>query len=211
LPYHLFIILKQLKFFTMKKQSFLQMLMGMSMLASIVLGFTSCQQDEAVGTSNTPISMRTSPPDVPALIEVPAGHEVSHHTYAEGVQVYVSTETSPGVYAWVFREPIADLYANAGFNGQVGTHYAGPSWESNSGSKVVGARVNGITVDPDAIPWLLLRAVSSSGPGVYDGTSFIQRVNTVGGKAPATGAHAGNVGEELHVYYTAEYYFYKPV
>jgi len=42
--------------------------------------------------------------------------------------------------------------------------YAGPTWESNDGSKAVGevkAKVNG--PDPNAIPWLLLSAKSTSG------------------------------------------------
>ena len=73
----------------------------------------------------------------------------------------------------------------------------------------MAARLEGVTVDPNSIPWLKLGAVSESGPGVFDNTTHVLRVNTVGGKAPSTGANAGNVGEELHIPYTAEYYFYK--
>jgi hypothetical protein len=121
-----------------------------SMALSAFLFIPSCQLDEPVHSS-APIANRTPAPDVPAILQVPAGQEVSYHTYATGVQVYVSTETAPGVFNWVFKAPVADLFANAAFNGQVGTHYAGPTWESNSGSKVVAARLQGITVDPDAI------------------------------------------------------------
>ena len=42
-----------------------------------------------------------------------------------------------------------------------------------------------VTVDPNAIPWLRLHAVSTEGPGIFADTTFIQRVNTTGGKAPA--------------------------
>lgn len=178
-------------------------------MASVLI--TSCQKEDTNLIPNDPITARTPPPDVPALLQVPAGNEVSFHTYATGVQVYVCRETSPGVYAWVFKAPIAALYANANYNGQVGTHYAGPTWESNSGSKVVGVRLQGVTVDPTAIPWLLLQAVSSQGPGVFEGTTYIQRTNTTGGLAPTTGANAGSVGQEVSVAYTAEYFFYTAI
>jgi hypothetical protein len=71
----------------------------------------------------------------------------------------------------------------------------------------VGAVVDRCTHDASAIPWLLLRAVSSEGPGVFDGVTYIQRINTVGGNAPAQAG--GVVGEEARVPYTTEYLFYK--
>jgi hypothetical protein len=64
-------------------------------------------------------------------------------------------------------------------------------------------------VDPDAIPWLLLAAVpaSTEGPGIFADTTYIQRVNTSGGKAPSV---TGNfVGQVARVPYTADYYFYR--
>ncbi len=137
-------------------------------------------------------------------IQVEAGNKVAFHTYAIGVQVYRWNGT-----AWAFVEPVANLYADRGFRGQVGTHYAGPTWESNSGSKVVGRRVvnTGCTPDANAIPWLKLETVSSDGPGIFNGVTFIQRVNTTGGVAPAAPGTA--VGEEARVPYTAEYFFYR--
>ena len=177
-------------------------------LAFATFSFTSCEQEDTISVS-APITTRSTAPEVPSILEVGEGFEVSFHTYAEGVQVYVSTETAPGVYGWVFKEPIATLYSNAAMTGVVGNHYAGPTWESNSGSTVVAARLEGVTVDPTAIPWLKLGAVTESGPGIFDNTTHIQRVNTVGGKAPATGANASNVGDEIQIPYTAEYYFYK--
>ena len=141
-------------------------------------------------------------PAVPAAIQVADGNKVQFHAYAIGVQIYTWNGS-----AWVFVAPEAVLYANADYTGEVGTHYAGPTWESNSGSKVVGVRVNGVTPDPTAIPWLLLMAKTSDGPGIFGDISYIQRVNTVGGIAPATPGTA--VGQEARVPYTAEYYFYR--
>ena len=144
-------------------------------------------------------------PDLPtncASIEVPDGNKVASHVYAVGVQIYRWTGT-----AWAFVAPSATLYANADYDGQVGTHYIGPTWESNSGSKVVGARVAGCTPDATAIPWLLLQALTTEGPGIFHRVTYIQRVNTVGGLAPAGPGSA--VGEEVQVPYTAEYFFYR--
>jgi hypothetical protein len=144
-------------------------------------------------------------PDLPAAcasIEVPDGNKVCFHAYAVGVQIYRWNGT-----AWVFVAPAAVLYANADHDGEVGTHYAGPTWESNSGSKVVGQRIAGCTPDATAIPWLLLQAVTAEGAGIFHRVTYIQRVNTVGGVAPAApGAFAG---EEKQVPYTAEYVFYR--
>ncbi len=195
----------------MKKNSIFT-LTAISTMFAVSLFFTACQQDDVLSPEGltSEVHTRSQPPSVPAILEVPAGNEVSFHVYAQGSQIYVVTETSPGVYAWVFKAPDADLFANANYNGNgVGSHFAGPTWKSNSGSNVVGIRLQGATVDPNSIPWLLLGAVSSQGPGVLDGTTFVQRVNTVGGKAPATGANASTVGQEIDVPYTAEYYFYK--
>jgi hypothetical protein len=146
-------------------------------------------------------------PELPAgceELEVEVGNQLLFHTYAIGVQRYRWNST-----AWVFVEPVAKLFANADYSGETGIHYVGPTWESNSGSKVVAVREDGCNVDPTAIDWLLLRAVSNEGSGPFKKVSYIQRVNTVGGKAPA--APGSSVGALIEVPYTAEYYFYRRV
>ncbi len=143
------------------------------------------------------------PPDLPCVeLQVPSGHRVAFHSYALGVQMYRWNGTS-----WAFVEPVARLFANNNYRGETGTHYAGPTWESNSGSKVVAARVAGCSADPTAIDWLLLEAVSSEGPGPFRRVTYIHRVNTVGGKAPVAPGSA--IGTVVEVPYTAEYYFYR--
>jgi len=135
-------------------------------------------------------------------LNVPAGNRVSAHVYALGVQIYRWNGT-----AWAFVGPDATLYADQGFNGQVGTHYVGPTWEAEDGSKVVAAKFADCLPNRGAIPWLRLDAVTSSPQGRFAGVTHVQRVNTIGGTAPAT---AGTfVGDEARVPYTAEYYFYK--
>jgi uncharacterized protein DUF3455 len=146
------------------------------------------------------------PPTLPSPLcdnlEVPAGNSVAFHAYAIGTQNYMWSGSN-----WVFIAPSAILFGDPGYNGEVAIHFAGPTWESNSGSKVVGHKLAACMPDTTAIPWLLLGAVSSQGPGVFDRVTFIQRVNTVGGKAPASSGTF--VGQEADVPYTAEYYFYK--
>jgi hypothetical protein len=78
------------------------------------------------------------------------------------------------------------------------------------GSKVVvecRARYDG--ADVAAIPWLLLSAKATSGSGILSKTASIQRLRTVGGKAPANGCNqAAHAGTEVRVPYKASYYFY---
>lgn len=154
-------------------------------------------------------SGETNPSDgrVPDLgtcqrLQVEAGNKVAFHVYAEGVQIYRWNGTS-----WVFVAPEADLFADIGQNGVVGSHYAGPTWESNSGSKVVAMLLDRCTADVDAIDWFLLKAVSSEGPGTFHRVTFIQRVNTTGGLAPSDPGNT--IGEIARVPYTAEYFFYR--
>lgn len=135
-------------------------------------------------------------------VQVPPGHKLAFHTYAIGVQIYRWNG-----FAWDFVAPEAILSASANYRGKVGTHYGGPTWESNSGSNVVAERVTGCSPNPNAIPYLLLRAVSTDGPGIFQSVTYIQRVNTAGGLAPTT--PGTTVGQEERVPYTAEYYFYR--
>jgi hypothetical protein len=169
---------------------------GVALALSLLAGAVCVRADDGPPTLPSPLC---------DSLVVPAGNEVVFHVYAVGVQIYRWNGS-----AWVFVAPSALLYADAGFNGLVGMHFLtpgqGPTWETTSGSQVIGARQAACTPDPTAIPWLKLRAVSSTGPGVLDGVTFIQRVNTVGGIAPSS--PGTTVGQEADVPYMAEYYFY---
>jgi hypothetical protein len=145
-------------------------------------------------------------PDLPSplcdRLQVQPGNKVAFHVYALGVQIYRWNGTS-----WVFVAPSARLFADAEYHGEVGIHYAGPTWESHSGGKVVASRLEGCAPDPTAIPWLLLQTVSTEGPGIFGSVTYVQRVNTTGGLAPT--APGSSIGEAVEVPYTAEYYFYR--
>ena len=137
-----------------------------------------------------------------ASLDAGETNKVTMHAFAVGVQIYRWNGS-----AWVFVAPEAILYANEDYDGVVAIHYAGPTWESNSGSKVGGVRAAGCTPDPTAIPWLRLNGVTAEGPGIFHRVTSIQRVNTVGGIAPATPGTV--VGQEARVPYKAEYVFYR--
>jgi hypothetical protein len=146
------------------------------------------------------------PPPVPANLQVPAGNELKFRASGVGVQIYVWTvnSTNAALSTWAFKAPHAVLFHKE--ESAVGIHFAGPTWQANDGSKVVGARLAASTVDTNAIPWLLLQATDTDGAGVFAGLTYIQRLDTVGGLAPST--PGTNAGEEVLVPYIADYYFY---
>jgi Protein of unknown function (DUF3455) len=169
------------------------------MLAALaVLALTSIQLARA--------SEDNRAPDLPSplcdRLHVAAGNTVALHVYALGVQIYRWNGTS-----WDFVAPSARLFADAEYHGEVGIHYAGPTWERHSGGKVIASRLESCAPDPTAIAWLLLQKVSTEGPGIFDRVTYIHRVNTVGG-LPPTGP-GPFIGAEEEVPYTAEYYFYR--
>jgi hypothetical protein len=138
---------------------------------------------------------------VPGAIKVPVGNKAFLTAHAVGVQIYACNGT-----AWTLTGPRADLYDDHG--NLVATHFAGPTWQSKGGSAVIGKRENGATVDAASIDWLLLSATSTT-PGRLGGTTYIQRINTTGGRANATDCNAATAGATVEVPYTADYVFWR--
>ncbi|MDB5865687.1 MAG: hypothetical protein JWO70_3493 [Betaproteobacteria bacterium] len=160
----------------------------------------------ACASTPTPVA-----PVVPASLQLPDRVVLLQEVPATGVQIYdcAASKADPLRFEWVFRAPEADLFDTNGR--RIGKHYAGPTWESVDGSTVVGevkGRDDG--PDPDAIPWLLLAAKSASGSGAFGRVQSIQRINTVGGKAPEGGCSQATAGKEARVPYKATYYLYVP-
>ena len=101
--------------------------------------------------------------------------------------------------------------------------FGSPTWRSSRDGSVVWAKALTPSVasgsDPSchndgAIPCLLLQAIGSKkgpsgGVGLSE-TTYIQRLNTNGGSAPATGCSVpADVGKQVLVPYTADYYFFR--
>jgi hypothetical protein len=136
--------------------------------------------------------------------------ETAQFTYAAvGVQIY-ECKIVDAKAAWAFVAPEADLFDAADKNGKrVGKHYAGPSWESDDGSKVVGTvKARADSPRLGAIAHLLITTKADARPGVFANITSLQRINTIGGVAPTTPCTISDVGKQMRVYYSADYKFF---
>jgi len=191
----------------------------------------------ALGAAASPAMAQTGSlvggvPEVPSNLEVEAGFALFSKGHAIGTQNYVCLPAANGGVAWKFIAPQAILYVTVfGYQAQLATHFLSPNpdepgvaratWQHSIDSSRVWAKAtpehtstDPNFVAPGAIPWLLLDVVGQE-PGPDGGTflaqtAFIQRLNTSGGMAPATGcSQPANVGAVTLVPYTADYFFYK--
>jgi uncharacterized protein DUF3455 len=140
-------------------------------------------------------------PAVPDNLKPPVGARIVLQAQAAGDQVYNCHGAN-----WVLSRPDAKLFDDSGK--QIGSHFAGPTWEYSDGSRVTGKAVASATPDPESIPWLLLEAKDHQGNGLMAQVINIQRLSTSGGKAPASGCDSAHKGQETRSHYTAIYVFY---
>lgn len=135
--------------------------------------------------------------DEPILeIAVPAGNRQIALMPAVGVQIYQCTNR-----AWTFLQPDATLE----HRGQEVRHTKGPTWTSVTDGSSVTAAVRDSMPRADTIAWLLLKSTGNRGPGLLGEVTYIQRLNTTGGLAPA-GSCTDGVTEAVP--YTADYTFW---
>ncbi len=169
-----------------------------------------------------------TPPPVPANLEVPAGATAFLVGHAVGTQNYICLPSGTG-FKFILFTPQATLFDD--HEKQIITHYFSPNlspiqleirgtiratWQDSKDTSTVWAKLhqNGAaTVDPNAIPWLLLDVVGAqdgpTGGDTLTDTTFVQRLNTSGGLAPSGCDSLADVGKEAFVPYTADYFFYK--
>jgi hypothetical protein len=125
--------------------------------------------------------------------------------HATGVQKYVGQANG----TWLFTDPEATLFKTTGASQPVGMHFLNfatgrPVWQFKAGSSVEAARTQSASGGAGNIAWLLLQTVSTT-PGRLGQTTWIQRLNTSGGVAPAgTCTPAATIG----VPYSADYFFW---
>ena len=181
---------------------------------------------------------RVTPPPVPSDIRVLPGNKAFLVGHAVGTQNYIClpcpNPTTPAAscpdtsgFAWLLFTPEATLFNDR--DKPVIFHFFSPNpdedgtiratWQHSRDASVVwGGRAIPSSdpdfVAPDAIPWLLLpMGGTQAGPKRGDtltATTFIQRLNTSGGVAPADGcSQLTDVGKKAFVPYTADYFFYK--
>jgi hypothetical protein len=151
--------------------------------------------------SGSLVGARAAEMPTPDAIAAP-GETIMRTLHAEGAQVYECKAGTDGKLGWAFREPIATLLLDGK---TVGRHYAGPTWEYNDGSAVVGKVAGGAPgATASDIPWLKLEVASRRGSGVLTGVTTVQRINTRGGKLEGTCERAGTYRSAP---YSADYVF----
>lgn len=145
-------------------------------------------------------------------MKVPAGHKVALETMGVGQITYEcrAKKDMAGQFEWVFAGPDARLLDRSGR--QVGKYYGPPAtWEAMDGSKITGKQ---LAVSPGGagnIPLQFVQANPAMGTGAMSGVTYIQRVKTQGGVAPASACGATNLGAQQIVNYQADYIFWKAV
>ncbi len=188
----------------------------------------------ALSMSQSAHAHKVTPPDVPIDIQVPEGNVVFLKGQAVGTQNYACSPSGTG-FAWILFTPEATLFNRA--DKQTITHFFGPNpdqndvntdprvvskgairaaWQARDTSTVwakVSPLSRPVVVRPDSVPWLLLETVGvqegPTGGDTLTPTTFIQRVNTVGGLAPPTGcSNSTDVGKKAFIPYTADYFFF---
>ena len=101
-------------------------------------------------------------------------------------------------------------FSGNGSDAIVGKYYGGPTWEHGDGSKVTGKQL-AVSPAPVAgnIPWQLVQATPTTGPGMLAGVTYIQRINTNAGIAPSEPCTSAKVATKQQVRYSADYLFFK--
>lgn len=143
----------------------------------------------------------------PSAIAVPPGAGLAYALKGEGVQVYQCSGTA-STYAWTLVGPQAVLRDDQGV--QVGRHFAGPTWQANDGSTLVG-HVRAKTASPDGrgVDWLLLDVATETGHGTFEAVRYVRRIDTEGGQPPKAGCSPETNGRHVSSPYSATYEFYR--
>jgi hypothetical protein len=140
-------------------------------------------------------------PAVPEALKPPEGETLVLRARGAGDQVYACHGSQ-----WALRGPDARLTDDAGR--EVGSHFAGPTWQWADGSKITAKAVADSTPDPKSIPWLLLSVTSHEGDGALKNVTSVQRLHTKGGKAPPEACTPVRENATVRSPYTADYYFW---
>jgi hypothetical protein len=167
-------------------------------LCGLVAATASARPDPQTAPGD-PLDPRTYAPDSKLFLAV----------HAIGVQKYTCQPTG----TWLFTDPEATLFKPT-LRKPIGTHFLNfatgrPVWQLQDGSSVEAARIATAPSGPGNIAWLLLQAVATTAGSDGDrltSTTWVQRLNTSGGVAPAG---ACTPGDTVAVPYSADYFFWK--
>ena len=158
--------------------------------------------------ASAPMMMKVDNASLPEPVRVPAGQKMMMAATGVGEITYECREKKDvaGQHEWAFVAPVATLYSAD--RKTVGKYYAGPTWEAADGSKVTGKQLAVSPASPGNIALQLVKADPATGAGAMTGVSYIQRLNTKGGVAPALACDAASKGQRQQVRYEADYVFY---
>ncbi|MFN8290289.1 MAG: DUF3455 domain-containing protein [Chitinophagaceae bacterium] len=195
----------------MKKNNLYRIVLA-PVIATLVM--TACDKDKHPVNDTPAFHIAESeklfiPAEVDLPSNRPAGNTRVATYYAIGVQKYRAQAKTggSGVYEWVFTAPRADLFNSS--NIKVGTHGAGPCWALSPFDSIFAQAftpAKTATPDVNSIPWLQLMPKTGKAPtGFFNNVSYVQRIATVGGKAPATPPVSAT--DTVDVPYTAVYRF----
>ena len=147
---------------------------------------------------------------LPAAVQVPSGNKIAMETVGAGDITYEckAKKDAAGQFEWTFVGPDAVLSDRSGMS--VGKYFGPPAtWQNNDGSKVTATQVAVAPAGAGNIPSQLVKANPAMGSGAMTGVTYIQRVATKGGVAPASACSAANMGAKETVKYQADYIFWK--
>ena len=187
----------------------------LSRLLPVAAVFASAVVLSACGSMASSNASMYSQANVPATVQVPAGHKVAMETVGVGEITYECRDKAGDMGAmrameWVFVGPQAVLNDRSGK--AVGSYYGPPAtWASMDGSKLTGTQVAVAPAGMGNIPYQLVKANPAMGMGAMTNVTYIQRVALKGGAAPAAACSASNKGERQIVKYQADYIFWKAV
>lgn len=165
-----------------------------------LLAATASAQPAPQTAAGDPLDPRTYAPESRLFLIV----------HALGVQKYTCQANG----TWLFTDPEATLDKTVGASQPIGTHFLNfatgrPVWQLDDGSSVEAARSVTVPAGPGNIASLLLQGVVTTAGSDGDrlaGTTWVQRLNTSGGVAPAGTCTPGDTSA---VPYSSDYFFWR--
>ncbi|GAA0491567.1 hypothetical protein Ade02nite_22420 [Paractinoplanes deccanensis] len=185
------------------KRSRIRAVAGVGMAAVVAavgaVTYNASAAEQPTVAVTAPDGRAVSIPGIPAAIKPPAGVKpLGAYVVVSGTQTYTCAN---GSFAGA-SVPEAQLL---GTGGRV-HHFAGPSWQSTRDGSLVKAAKEAESPRAGTIPELLLKVTESSGSGVLGRATYINRLLTSGGTAPA-GTCVN--GEKKSVPYGGVYVFWR--
>jgi Protein of unknown function (DUF3455) len=189
----------------MFKESFMQRTITSASLAAAAFVLSAC-----AGAPMAPAAAMFKQDALPDAVKVPAGNKVVLETVGVGEITYECRDKkdAAGQFEWVFAGPAAVLNDRGGK--AIGSYYGPPAtWQSSDGSKITATQLAVAPAGAGNIPLQLVKANPASSAGAMMGVTYIQRVATKGGVAPASSCDATSKGKKEVVKYQADYIFWK--